>query len=262
MSGWIHPTTPWFLSSAWDRSEKRATRSQRLCRALSRSEKLPAPSFLVQLFSSSVVRRVRARTCVRMYVPAISTPPEDRLSVRSVRWCWVGWRLLKRLWGAFADRRGVGMMVRALASALFFCFCFFSFSQVALGATHASDDGARFGKDDASIQACEFRFRGRHSHSSRPPDNFVFRDAPEVQKYGRRGAHQPPSSPPSPRCFSQPPDPVFPSLEDPDEKLVLELVEGERSRSRAQRVLQELSGACKEASVELEVLLQVGAVLQ
>ncbi len=56
----------------------------------------------------------------------------------------------------------------------------------------------------------------------------------------------------------QPPDPVFPSLEDTDEKLVRELVEGKRSRSQAQRVLQELSGACKEASVELEVMLQVG----
>lgn len=50
---------------------------------------------------------------------------------------------------------------------------------------------------------------------------------------------------------------MFPSLEDTDEKLVRELVEGKRSRSQAQRVLQELSGACKEASVELEVLLQV-----
>lgn len=58
--------------------------------------------------------------------------------------------------------------------------------------------------------------------------------------------------------MSQPPDPVFPSLEDTDEKLVRELVEGKRSRSQAQRVLQELSGACKEASVELEVMLQVG----
>lgn len=54
---------------------------------------------------------------------------------------------------------------------------------------------------------------------------------------------------------------MFPSLEDTDEKLVRELVEGKRSRSQAQRVLQELSGACKEASVELEVLLQVRAVL-
>lgn len=57
--------------------------------------------------------------------------------------------------------------------------------------------------------------------------------------------------------ITKPPDPVFPSLEDADEKLVRELVEGKRSRSQAQRVLQELSGACKEASVELEVLLQV-----
>eukprot|EP00752_Nemacystus_decipiens_P009505 g8496.t1 len=58
------------------------------------------------------------------------------------------------------------------------------------------------------------------------------------------------------RTSKLPPDPVFPSLEDTDEKLVRELVEGKRSRSQAQRVLQELSGACKEASVELEVLLQ------
>lgn len=53
---------------------------------------------------------------------------------------------------------------------------------------------------------------------------------------------------------------MFPSLEDTDEKLVRELVEGKRSKSQAQRVLQELSGACRAASVELEVLLQVRAV--
>lgn len=60
------------------------------------------------------------------------------------------------------------------------------------------------------------------------------------------------------QCFScQPPDPVFPSMEGTDEKLISELVEGNRSQSQAKRVLHELSSACREASVELEVLLQV-----
>lgn len=72
------------------------------------------------------------------------------------------------------------------------------------------------------------------------------------------------SSPPvAPRGVSgtQPPDPVFPSLENEiDEKLVKELVEGKRSQSQAKRVLQELSSVCRAASVELEVMLQVRTV--
>ncbi|CAN0197639.1 unnamed protein product, partial [Hapterophycus canaliculatus] len=59
------------------------------------------------------------------------------------------------------------------------------------------------------------------------------------------------------RSSKLPPDPVFPSMEGTDEKLISELVEGNRSQSQAKRVLHELSSACREASVELEVLLQV-----
>ncbi|CAM9119962.1 unnamed protein product [Scytosiphon promiscuus] len=58
------------------------------------------------------------------------------------------------------------------------------------------------------------------------------------------------------RSSKLPPDPVFPSMEGTDEKLISELVEGNRSQSQAKRVLHELSSACREASVELEVLLQ------
>ena len=80
----------------------------------------------------------------------------------------------------------------------------------------------------------------------------------DVEPHKKEAICLSPTFPPCPRDFlHQPPDPVFPSLEDADEKLVRELVEGKRSRSQAQRVLQELSSACKEASIELEVLLQV-----
>lgn len=50
---------------------------------------------------------------------------------------------------------------------------------------------------------------------------------------------------------------MFPSVEETDDKLVRELVEGGRSVTQARRVLAELAGACREAAVELEALLEV-----
>lgn len=55
----------------------------------------------------------------------------------------------------------------------------------------------------------------------------------------------------------QPPDPVFPSIEETDDNLVRELVEGGRSKTQAKRVLEELAAACRASAAELEVLLEV-----
>ena len=52
---------------------------------------------------------------------------------------------------------------------------------------------------------------------------------------------------------------MFPSVEDTDEKLIAELVDGGRSVTQAGRVLDELGTACREAAAELEALMQVGA---
>lgn len=50
---------------------------------------------------------------------------------------------------------------------------------------------------------------------------------------------------------------MFPSVEDTDEKLIAELVDGGRSVTQAGRVLDELGTACREAAAELEALMQV-----
>ena len=50
---------------------------------------------------------------------------------------------------------------------------------------------------------------------------------------------------------------MFPSIEDTDEKLIAELVDGGRSVAQAGRVLEELGRACTEAAAELEALIQV-----
>ncbi|CAM9305110.1 unnamed protein product, partial [Laminaria digitata] len=59
------------------------------------------------------------------------------------------------------------------------------------------------------------------------------------------------------RASKLPPDPVFPSVEDTDDKLIAELVDGGRSVAQAGRVLEELGRACREAAAELEALIQV-----
>lgn len=58
------------------------------------------------------------------------------------------------------------------------------------------------------------------------------------------------------RRSKAPPDPIFPSITDTDDKLVSELVEGNRSKVQAARVLGELAEACRESAAELEVFLE------
>lgn len=74
--------------------------------------------------------------------------------------------------------------------------------------------------------------------------------------YGLPPGPDPPPPPPLPE-FPQPPDPIFPSITDTDDKLVSELVEGNRSKVQAARVLGELAEACRESAAELEVFLEV-----